>query len=261
MIRFVDSKNSERDYLSACKFDKVYGSINAFLYKSHSTDKQAMFWNIYDSNDILCGNLSFTNNTFTLCTENDNSIEEVAQFVDFWENFSSISCNLCNVKNLDRFINTPSKITFGEVLYFNCTSDADDISVDICKDIELYDVFSLFKENFPEKISDLDFFTFNYDMNYRLRHGESFLYGIKCDGILVSALEVMCKFDNSVLLGCLATKKEYRNRGFASSLLKFATTQFSGSNVYIFADNEELSKFYKKLGFKKHSEWAELNHV
>ncbi len=261
MIRFVDSKNAEKDYLSACKFDKVYGTKNGYLYRTHLSDNLAMFWNIYDSNERLCGNLSFSNGTFTLCTKNDETSEEVARFVDFWGNFNHLSFNSCNANSLYKFINTSNILASGEILYIDYRLDMNDISVEICKDLELYDVFALFKGNFPEKFIDSDFSSFNYDMNYRLRHGESYLYGVRCDGVLASVLEVMCRFDNNVLLGCLATQKSYRNMGLASSLLKFATNQFPDSNVYIFADNEDLSKFYKKIGFKKHSEWAQLTHV
>ena len=261
MIRFVDSQNAKNDYLTACKFDDVYGALNSFLFRIHSIDNQAMFWNVYNSEDKLCGNLSFINETFTLCAENDDCNEEVAQFVDFWGNFSFINCNFCNAKSLYSKISTPIKLSSNEILYTSSPFDTSNISVELCKDIELYSVYCLFKECFPEKFSDLEFTDFNFDMNYRLRHGESFLFGINCDGILVSALEVICKSGGNVILGSLATHKDYRNRGIASSLLKLVCNQFAGSNVYIFADNEQLSEFYKKIGFKKHSEWAEFTRA
>ncbi len=261
MIRFVDNKNAEKDYLKACRFDNVYGAINSYLFRIYSLDNQGMFWNIYNSKEELCGNLSFANDTFTLCAESDEISEEVAHFVDFWCDFSFVNFNMCKVKSLYTKITTHHKLLFGEILYANNCFNTDGISGELCKEIKLYDVFCLFKDNFPEKFSNLEFSSFNYDMNYRLRHGESFLYGIECDGVLVSALEVMCKFDSSVVLGSLATHKDYRNRGFASFLLQLVTNQFTDSNVYIFADKEELSQFYKKIGFKKHSEWAQLTRA
>lgn len=258
MIRFVDNQNAEKDYQTACNFDDVYGTINAYLFRIHSSDKQALFWNVYDTNKSLCGNLSFVNDTFTLCVEDDKCNEEIAHFIDFWGNFSFVNFNFCKVNKLYGKEITSVKLSNGEILSAKCHFNTDDISAELCKDISLYDAFCLFKDSFPEKFNNLQFSTFNYDMNYRLRHNESFLYGIKYNGILASVLEVMCRFDNSVVLGSLATHKDYRNRGFASSLLKMVTRQFADSNVYIFADNEQLSDLYKKIGFKKYSEWAQL---
>lgn len=258
MIRFVDNEILENEYFSACDFDNVYGTINSFMYRIHSQNRTGFFWNIYDCEESLCGNLCFVNDTFNLCIKAEKDVEELAQFIDFWGNFKFLNYNNCNVKNLDKLVLTPINTAFGEIL--NGTEYQNPISFtgEICKDINLYDVFCLFKESFPGKMKNLDFSDFNYDMNCRIRKQQSFIFGIKKDGVLASAIEIMCLSPKSTIIGCLATSKEYRSMGYASSLLQFVSKEFSRSTLYVFADNDKVAQFYKKIGFEKSAAWAQL---
>ena len=83
MIRFVDNEDLRNEYFSACDFDNVYGTINAFLYRIHSQSQTGLFWNIYDLDESLCGNLCFVNDAFNLCIKAEKDIEEIAQFINF----------------------------------------------------------------------------------------------------------------------------------------------------------------------------------
>ena len=128
----------------------------------------------------------------------------------------------------------------------------------MCKDIDIYSAFEVLKESFPNETRHTDYKDFNYEMNYRLRKGESSLFGLKIDGILASVVEILCHSNKNVLIGFLATREEYRNKGYGSSLLKCVLTEFSNKNVLIFADNDRLSIFYEKMGFRKVAVWAQL---
>ena len=258
MIRFVDSEKIEIDYQKACDFDSVFGSINAFLYKKSLKNNSDFFWTIYSEDDELLGNLSFVNDTFTVCVKNDFCAEELAQFIDFWGNFASISYNICNVTSLYEHLSLPCISACGKVLSKKCDNRTKDIPINICKDINLYSVFCLFKDSFPEKLENVSFDNFNYDMNSRIRKGQSILYGVVLDGVLASALEIMCTYKENIILGCLATDKEQRSKGLASSLLNFVSNDFSNSTLFVFAENDTISRFYKKLGFEDYAVWAEL---
>lgn len=258
MIRFVDSKALEDDYQKSCKFDKVFGTINLFLFKKHANYSSGFFWNLYNDDGELLGNLSFTNDTFTICVKDDSCSEEIVKFIDFWGNFALISYNKCNAKSLDIFMSIPNTPAFGAILYANLTSITPSKTANICKDISLYDAFCLFKESFPEKLAELKFSDFNYGMNFRLRKQLSSLYGIVKDETLASALEVMCYSEDNVVLGCLATDKNHRGKGFASSLLCSLFDDFPNSSVYVFAENDSVENFYKKLGFKDYAVWAQI---
>ena len=258
MIRFIDDKNLETDYQTACSFDDVFGTINSFLFENYSNYGSSFFWNLYDDNDQLAGNLSFVNDTFTICAKDDSCSEELAQFINFWDNFSCISYNKCNVISLDNILYSACTSAFGEILAKTTDDCSPSNSNDICKDINLYSVFCLFKESFPEKFDRMSFESFNYDMNYRIRKEQSFIYGILKDDVLTSALEVMCTSQNNVVLGCLATNKKYRGYGFATSLLNNLSNDFPNSTTYVFSENNSVTKFYKKIGFKDHAVWAQL---
>ena len=95
-------------------------------------------------------------------------------------------------------------------------------------------------------------------MNFRLRKQLSTLYGIVKDETLASALEVMCRSEDNMVLGCLATDKKHREKGFASSLLCSLFDDFPNSSVYVFAENDSVKNFYKKLGFKEYAVWAQI---
>ncbi len=261
MIRYVDEESLVKDYITACNYDKVYGTINASLYRLYSKNNQGMFWNLYNEKNILCGNLSLVNNAFTISLKDENCITEVAKFIDFWGNFQFIKCDYCNATKLYNLIEKNCKMAFGEIL----VSDFDDIyyykSSLFCKDINIYSAFELLRECFPIKMNGIELQTFNYDLNYRIRKGESLLLGLKNENEVICLAEILSLSDESVIIGFLCTRKEYRNHGYASSLLKCILSEFSNKKVYIFAENSNLSAFYKKVGFNNFAVWAELQAV
>ncbi len=261
MIRYIDEESLEKDYITACNYDKIYGTMNASLYRLYSKNNLGMFWNLYNETNALCGNLSFVNNTFTLCLNDESCITEVAKFIDFWGNFNFIKCNYCNATKLYNLIEKSCKLAYGDIL----TYKRDDIchfqSNIFCKDIDTYSTFEILSGCFPQEMSFVDFQTFNYEMNYRIRKGESFLFGLKKADSVVSVAEILCINDETVIIGFLATRKESRKQGFASSLLRCILSEFSNKNVFILADNEKLSAFYKKIGFDNFTAWAQLEAV
>ena len=258
MIRFVDDKKLESDYLKACSFDKVFGTINAFMFKKRLSQDFEFFWNLYNDEGELSGNLSFVNDTFTICAKDDFCSEELAKFIEFWGNFDCISYNMCNVSSLDRYISPSCYLAFGNILSKPTALSSPVNYNEICKDIDLYSIYCLFKESFPKKFGKVSFESFNYDINYRIRRQQSFIYGIVKDDILASALEVMCSFDDNVVLGCLATNEKHRKKGLATSLLGHLDVDFPSSTVFVFAEDDLVTQFYKKLGFTNHAVWAQL---
>lgn len=261
MIRYVDEESLEIDHTIACECDKIYGMINASLYRLYSKNNLGMFWNIYSEDNVLCGNLSFVNDTFTMCLNNESCIPEVAKFLDFWGNFKFIKCNYCNATKLYNLIEKPCNLAYGDILLSNDVKNCQSASNLICKDIDTYAAFEILRDSFAKETSSIDFDDFNYEMNYRIRKGESFIFGLKKDDLVVSVAEILSISDDSVIVGFLATRKEHRDLGYASSLLKGILSEFSNKNVFIFADNDELSAFYKKIGFNNFSVWAQLKTV
>lgn len=260
-MRYVDEQSLEKDYTTACKYDEIYGTINASLYRLYRQYNSGMFWNIYDDDNVLSGNLSFINDTFTLCLKGEKCITEVAKFIDFWGNFRYIKCNYCNATKLYKSIKKTCKLSSGEILSSNNSEQFQYTSDSLCKDISINSAFEILNECFPEKINNVDFKDFNYEMNYRIRKGESFLFGLKEKELTVSVAEILCFSNKNVLIGFLATHKEHRNRGLASSLLKSVLLEFTDKNVFIFAENDKLSAFYKKIGFNNFTVWAQIETV
>ncbi len=261
MIRYVDEEVLAKDYTTACKYDEIYGTINASLYRLYSQNNLGMFWNIYNEESILCGNLSFVNDTFTLCSKDENCITEVAKFIDFWGNFKYIKCNYCNATELYKSIGKSCKMTYGAILLSKNVEVCQYDSNLLCKGVEINRTFEILSDCFPEEMKNVDFKNFNYEMNYRIRKGESFLFGLKEIDSVVSVAEILSHSDENVIIGFLATHREHRNQGFASSLLKCILSEFFNKNVFIFADNDTLSAFYKKIGFNNFTVWAQLQTV
>lgn len=261
MIKFVDDESLKKDYAVACDFDKVYGTVNASLYRLYSQNNLGVFWNIYSESDALCGNLSLVNDTFTVCLNDESCITEIAKFIDFWGNVKFIKCNYCNAIKLYNLVEKNCNLAYGDILlskydsYYNYDSNL------FCKDIDTYTVFKILHECFPKEMSLTNFQDFNYEMNYRIRKGESFFFGLKKGEITVSLAEILSLSGENVIIGFLATPERYRNQSYASSLLKCILSEFSDKNVFIFADNSKLSALYKKIGFNDFAVWAQLETV
>lgn len=259
MIRFVDNKTAEKEYANACLYDNVYGTINLSLYRLyHDQGLGGMFWNIFDADSNLVGNLSFVNDTFTICVKDEKCTDEVAEFINFWHSFSNIKYDYRKLKKLYSRIDKRLKLTFGDTFCFSCAHKSSDSSAKICKVDDIYSFFSLMCAAFPESMSDTDFSSFKYDMLLRMRRNESLIFGVVKDGMLASAVEVMSISDRNVVIGALATDEKYRKRGFASSLLNNVADEFKDKTCYIQAADANLSRFYSSLGFKKYSEWAQI---
>ena len=146
MIRYVDEESLEKDYTTACNYDKIYGTMNASLYRLYSKTSLGMFWNLYNETNALCGNLSFINNTFTLCLNDERCITEVAKFIDFWGNFNFIKCNYCNAIKLYNLIEKTSKFAYGDVLLHKCDDICQFQSNLLCKDVNIYTAFEILSE-------------------------------------------------------------------------------------------------------------------
>ena len=259
MLRFVEGEELERDYFKACTFDKVFGTINAFLYRINIAGSANLFWNLYGENYELIGNLSYANDTFTICAKDDSCSREISHFVVFWDRYTFVSYNRCKVKELEENYLRGHVLNYGKIMKRSVKRDIVPVFDDVCKDVNLHSVYDLFAEYFPDDFVHFLHDLFVSDMNYRIRKKESSVYSIVKDGKLASALEIMCRYKKSVVLGTLATHEKHRGKGFASSLLNTALNDYSKSTVYILAENDSAEQLYKKLGFTYHAEWARLS--
>lgn len=119
-------------------------------------------------------------------------------------------------------------------------------------EIDYKSVYSLLNERF-DNIGEYDLWF--PDMSHRIRHGCAEVATKYEDGLLVSCAAKMFKTQDECIIGCVATKKEYVGRGYASGLVRGLTENFDGT-AYLCREENKNESLYKKLGFENSGVWA-----
>lgn len=125
------------------------------------------------------------------------------------------------------------------------------------EDAEISDmkaVYALFCSCFPNRyLNDKESFLswlsdFTFRKNRNLARLETAICGSKLVAAALTAAE--CKTD--AVISSVACDEEFRRRGFGKSVVLSLAKKLKdeNKNVFVIAENNELSAFYKKIGFK-----------
>ena len=94
-----------------------------------------------------------------------------------------------------------------------------------------------------------------------IRHNSASLSGIYEDGKLISAAFSLFETENSAVISSVATLESHRNKGYATEIINALLSKNSDKSVYVFTENENIDKWYKKIGFTEHKKWSEIKNV
>ncbi len=203
------------------------------LFQCYGTEYD--FCRFYVSeNLVLCD----MDGSFVLCeTRRSSDIEELSDFLElcgFAEVFCSEELGVMLAERLGCCFRKADLMRFeGEAL------PNEEIELDPTLD----EVYNILKTAF-----DIEYEPWYADMSHRIRHNVA-----KARKLGDSALIIQHDINGEALLSQIATIPESRRRGNASRLIKAVCGELSGSEVYLLCDNE-LSSFYRKLGFLKTAE-------
>lgn len=97
-----------------------------------------------------------------------------------------------------------------------------------------------------------DFEEYFLDISHRIRHGTSKIYAITdLFENYISTAAIIAISEKSAVIGSVATLADFRNKGFATALVHYATAEElkNGRTVYLHRKNNIT--IYEKLGFSK----------
>ncbi len=116
---------------------------------------------------------------------------------------------------------------------------------------ELYDMLMDIEEFSEETRTSYDAFVNS------MKSGASRRYIIIEDGKIVSTASTAAENSMSAMVVAVATKKGYRNKGYATSCMYQLSSDLlaEGKILCLFYDNPEAGKIYKRLGFKEMGIW------
>lgn len=114
----------------------------------------------------------------------------------------------------------------------------------------------LFNEN---EASFSDWFT---DISFRVRRSKALIDEIRVDGKTVSCALCQAMTDKKALIGSVKTDKNYRNRGFASTLVTRLCSFLQQKNLQVFLcrENNKNEVFYSRIGFENCGEWMSIKN-
>lgn len=98
-----------------------------------------------------------------------------------------------------------------------------------------------------------------------LREGKTTAYGLFLDDKLVSAAYTSVETKDVGIIGGVLTREEFRNKGFATSVVSVLTEEIikrgKMASLYVREDNTPAIHVYKKIGFNEYWKglWISVN--
>lgn len=92
------------------------------------------------------------------------------------------------------------------------------------------------------------------DISHRIRHNAAKAVSLNLYGQIVSSAIFSSIYNNDAVLTAVQTRPEYRNMGYASSLVSAMCCDIKGT-VYIMREENVNEHFYKRLGFENIGKW------
>ncbi len=99
------------------------------------------------------------------------------------------------------------------------------------------------------------------ELAYGIKENKDIGYGAFKDGEMISVAKTTAENDISAMVVGVATKLEYRKRGYASAMVAHVCQESLSLNkrfICLFYDNPEAGKIYRKIGFKEIGKYAML---
>lgn len=187
------------------------------------------FCRFYCSEDFF---LSDLNGSYVLSDNGCGDYAELADFLNF-SGFGELFCSETSKENLIDLL-PDTEIVCANLMEY--TGSPAFVSVE--ENLSLSEIYSILATSF-----DIEFESWYLDMSHRIRHGISAVYKL-----FQSVLVVQYNLNNEALLSQIATKPEYRGKGYASRLISSVCYLLKGSRIFLLCE-DELMDFYIGNGF------------
>lgn len=254
MIKIIDINfNPLQDILNLYPNDTFLCRIGS-LYSTYGIDKTFVnFWVQLDDNDRITSVISMLDFQMTLYLTQNSNMDEIEKFIYITGTKSVLTDYKYNL-----ILNNFKKLS-GDILKFDYNSNTHTVNNQINttspKVKDLYRLLnSVYDSNFVDKNS------FCLDVSHKLLKKASRIYTIINNNELVSCAMTVAEFQNTAIIGAVATLKSNRSNGFATDLVISLSDKLTqeGKSVYVYTDNSKINEFYNKIGFNKDGKWNEF---
>ncbi len=238
MLKFIETQE-EADILKEFCTDSFGLTIASLLDSYPSGTDICRFW-MQITGDEITAALCSMNGDIVLSSNLRSDYEELAEFIKTI-GYTNILCRAMDVVSLNMFACGCGQVWRREArpaqkvnYYIPGTAD------EFRKIFELLEIKGEFEPWFA-------------DISRRINVGTADMRYIEKDGKIVATASLVHIGGDRAILGAVATDKEYRKQGLASSLIN----SFGDKTVYLRC-LPFLNPFYQNLGFKSVDVWAEI---
>lgn len=253
MIKLIDDAfDGHKKLEDFCRKDSFgtmfYSNFLCFDYNLSFVD----YWiQLDDCGDIVAA-VSYISGEFVVVLSDNSCFDEISEFL----NFQSKSTVIFSEKYADRMnIYDISKTSLGDVLKFSGRADTKCDFEIITPDLKEY--YSILKmcENNDFQVPKYECFLSN--TMHRINKNMNYVYGIKCQDVLVSVAMSGFYTDFASIIEAVATHKDYRNQGYATAVVsRLAEFLYHKTGcVYIFSATADNTRFYELLNFCTCDTW------
>lgn len=194
--------------------------------------------------------LSLFEGRMALYLTEDSDFEEIERFIVF----SGCTYVMYNAMFLSE-INSSREIK-GDVLVYK--SKAENSSKEIYKP-DPASVYDVLKSCESEDFLVPPYLPYLSDVTHRQNQGKCTLMGIEQNGVLASCAMTVSEAKRAVIIGAVATRPEYRQRGLSRQIVISLSEKYAKQNkaVFVFSANEKNTRFYENSGFEKLYQFTE----
>lgn len=215
---------------------RIFSLLNAYGCKYPF----ARFYKQTDDGGTIAAVLSVLDKDITVSFIPEYSDKtELADFISVLE-FSTVLCS--------EDLTLDCEYEYGAVM---CTDKKMEIPCDYTVIDEYPYLFDLY--NFID-CSESNFEAWYVDISHRIRHNAAKAVTLKINDDIISSAIFSSIYDNDAVLTAVRTKPNFRNMGYASTLVSAMCCDIKGT-VYIMRERDKNKSFYEKLGFKNIGTW------
>lgn len=235
------------DIKNLCSRDPFGTRIAGYFGTYGSNFDFCKTWVQYDENGSSTAAVCDMSGDVTVCASGEADFDELAAFMSM-SDYRSLQCQKSVMGKLGILPDVS-----GYVLSFSSGEYSDE---DITNDVDFKEIYDIIKQTGLMGVGD--YLPWLSDVTYRVNHGTALAAAVRKDGKTVSCAMALFITENAALLGAVATKDEYRGRGYAGRLVKYLGNLMLGQNkkTYLLCKHGSITEFYKPLGFDITDEWS-----
>lgn len=244
MIKSVEK--NDKGFVEFCKRD-VFGTRISCLYSCYSTDYDFVkFWVQTDDDGQILSAVSRLDGDVTVSSTGKNH-DELHNFLNF-VGFRTVQCE----KKIAELFGLKISVEGFVVEYVGNKNEIADLNTDNSfRSKEIYDIIKSAK-----LVGVGDYLPWLSDMTFRMNRGAAYCETVVSDGKAVACAMKLFVTESAVLLGAVATKPEYRGRGYAGALVTHLAESEKDKRVELLCKKDSIVEFYKSIGFDVKNEWS-----